>query len=339
MSGRPKTHAVIFPRPGRAIVDEVELPAMKKKDALVEIEYSFISNGTERWCLTGRLDIPGQPPLAFPHIPGYQAAGVVKNVGEEVTGILPGERVFSRNCRAPEGFEGSWWGGHVGVHVADRGSLIKLPETVSTFEGSGLLLAQVGYNGATRPRISPGDVAVVIGDGLVGQYAGHVLRHRGAYVIIAGLQKTRLELAAKFSADEVFDCSGKDLKEYMLERYPAGVPVVVETASNTETVRLAIDLLGRDGQLVLNGFYPPPESLLDWHWLRRKEITVYCPDSRNRARLEATLRLIEEGHVRVQELVTHTASYVKAPDLYGMLLDESAGFLGMVLDWRECQKS
>lgn len=143
------------------------------------------------------------------------------------------------------------------------------------------LMFQGSYNGATRPRISQGDVAVVIGDGLVGQYAGHVLRHGGAYVIIAGLQKSRLELAAKYSADEVFDCSGKDLKEYMLERYPAGVPVVVETASNTETVRLAIDLLGRDGQLVLNGFYPPPESLLD----------------------------------------------------------ESAGFLGVVLDWRECQRN
>ena len=87
--------------------------------------------------------------------------------------------------------------------------------------------------------------------------------------------------------------------------------------------------------LILNGFYPPSESMLDWHWLRRKEITVYCLDSRNRQRLEAALRLIRQGHMKVEELVTHTCSYTEAPEMYRMLLDQPADFLGIVLDWRK----
>ena len=336
MAQKRKTHAIIFSGPERVIIDEVDIPDMTNSDVLIEIEYSSISNGTERWCLTDQLNIPGQPGMIYPHVPGYQAAGIVRESGSKVTDIKPGERVFSRNCRKPDSFKGSWWGGHVGVHIADRGDVIKLPEEVSTFEASSLLLAQVGYNGASKPRISPQDVAVVIGGGLVGQYAGQVLQSRNAHVIISDILEIRLEKAIEYSADEIFDNSKGGLQDFIHGRYPQGVPIVLETASSNKTVRTAIDLLGHDGQLVLNGFYSPSESMLDWHWLRRKEITTYSPDSRNRQRLEATLRLLQQGHIKVKELVTHTCSYTQAHGMYGMLLDQSASYLGIILDWKQC---
>lgn len=348
-----RTDAVVFPEPRQARVEEVPLPEMGSDELSVQIEYSCISNGTERWCLTDRLMIPGMPPLIFPHVPGYQAAGTVAAVGSRVRGIRPGDRVFSRNCREPDSFSGSWWGGHVRIHINKLQDVVKLPRDVSTLEGSALLLAQVGYNGATKPQVTPGDVAVVIGEGLVGQFAGQVLRSRGAHVIIAGLDPDRLDLATRFSADEVFDNSGNTLVEFVKDSYPDGVPIVLETASSSRTVHMAAELLGRNGQLILNGFYPPEESMIDWHWLRRKEITLYCPDSRNRVRLEVTLNLIREGILRVEELVTHRFSAGDAADAYALLLQTtsqpsssagnsdtthaakptSTGYLGILLDW------
>jgi 2-desacetyl-2-hydroxyethyl bacteriochlorophyllide A dehydrogenase len=324
----------------------VPIPEPGDGDVLIRIEYSAVSVGTERWCLTGRLDVPGEPPLAFPHVPGYQAAGVVLEAGKAVQSLKPGDRVFSRNCRAPGGgsvtngaagtfgWQGSWWGGHVGLHVAEEGAVIRLPEAVSLAEASGLLLAQVGYNGASKPPIVGGTVAAVIGDGLVGQYAAQVLRHRGARVLLSGLAPLRLNLAAQHSADEVFDASGGDFSAFVRERFPKGVAVAVETASSGRTVRQAIDLLAYGGHLVLNGFYPPPESQLDWHWLRTKELTAHFPNSRTRERLESTLRLIEQGAVRVEELVTHTVPLEKAPEIYARLLGSDADFLGLVIRWR-----
>jgi threonine dehydrogenase-like Zn-dependent dehydrogenase len=85
---------------------------------------------------------------------------------------------------------------------------------------------------------------------------------------------------------------------------------------------------------VLNGFYPPPESLLDWHWLRTKELTAHFPNSRTRERLESTLRLIEQGAVRVKELVTQTVDLAEAPRLYEKLLGAENDFLGLVIEWR-----
>jgi len=325
--------AIVFPEPGRAIVDEVPVPEMEDEDVLVEVQYTSVSVGTERWCLTGRLSVPDEPPMTFPHVPGYQAAGIVRETGRAVRGLAPGDRVFSRNCRAPKAWKGSWWGGHVGLHVAHQSGVIPLPEEVSAREGSSLLIAQVGYNGAMKPPVSRGDAAVVIGEGPVGQCAAQVLRHRGAHVLMSGLVADRLAVAARYSADEVFDASRGDFASFMRERFPKGVAIALDTASSAATVRLAAGLLKNGGHLVMNGFYPQPESAIDWHWLRTKELTLHCPNSRTRERLEATLRLIAEGAMSVEELVTHEFALAEAPRAYGMLLDPKAGFLGMVIRW------
>jgi len=76
MAQKRKAQAVIFPEPGRVIIDEVDLPDLAPTDVLIEIDYSAISVGTEHWCLAGRMKPPGEPPLAFLHVPGYQAAGI-----------------------------------------------------------------------------------------------------------------------------------------------------------------------------------------------------------------------------------------------------------------------
>ncbi len=334
MTGTRKSTGVIFPEPGRVVIDDVDIPAMGPEDVLVEIEHTSISNGTERWCLKGQLNLPDQPPMEFPHVPGYQAGGTVIETGPEVENIRKGDRVFSRNCRRPDGWKGSWWGGHIKHHVSDYKTVIKLPDDVSTYEASTLLLAQVGYNGASKPAVKPGVSAVVIGAGLLGQYASQVLCHRGAHVTIADISEERLEIANKYSDVEVFNCAGKDLAACMRDKYPDGVAIVLETASSSKTVRMAIDMLAYEGQLILNGFYPGTEGLIDWHWLRVKEITTYCPNSRTRARLEAALRLIQQGHLKVKELVTHEVGIKDASEAYSMLLDRSAKFLGIVFNWQ-----
>jgi 2-desacetyl-2-hydroxyethyl bacteriochlorophyllide A dehydrogenase len=329
-----QAQAIVFRAPRQVVVEAVDTPRLATSDVLVDIAYSSISPGTERWVLTDRMVVPGRPDLAaFPHVPGYQAAGVVREVGEAVEGITIGDRVFSRNCRAPDDWSGSWWGGHVRWHVAHYQHVIRLPAMVSMRDASSLLLAQVGYNGAMKPPVCPGDVAVVIGAGLVGQYAGQVLRSRGAYVIMCDLRTFRLEKASRCSADEVVDSSQEDLQSYIRERYPDGVDLVLETASGNSTIRLGIDLLKTGGDLVLNGYYPPGESTLDWHWLRTKEIAVYCPNSRTRARLENTLGLVESGHLNIAELVTHEFRVSEAPHAYNLLLSPSVDSLGIVLNW------
>ena len=323
----------MFPEPNRVTVEEFELPELTDEDVLIEIEYSAVSVGTERWCLTGRLNLPSQPPLAFPHAAGYQAAGIVHQIGSKVKNIKPGDRLFNRKCRKPADWKGSWWAGHAGFHVADYRDVTKLPDSVSTYQAASLLVAQVGFNGASKPKISKKDISIVIGAGLVGQFAAQVLRHRGSYVIITDLLDSRLQKAAQFSADEVFNSTNKNLPTFISEKYPDGVDIVLETAGSNKTIRMGIDMLKNTGQLVLNGFYSEPESTLDWHWLRTKEITTYCPNSASHQRLNDTADLIGAGKIKINELITHEFNFSQAPQAYKMLLDKSSDFLGIILKW------
>jgi 2-desacetyl-2-hydroxyethyl bacteriochlorophyllide A dehydrogenase len=327
-----KSDAIVFRGPGRVSVEEVDIPEVGPGDVLVDIEYSSVSTGTERWCLNGKIQMGIDRLIQFPFVTGYQAAGTVREVGPEVREIRPGDRVFSPRARLGQEWEGSW-AGHVGTHVADEGSVIRLPESVSTRTASGLVLAQVGFNGATRPAVGRGDIAIVIGDGLVGQYAAQVLGHRGARVIMSGHHEHRLEIAKRFGADEVVNSSEVDFFKYVGERYPGGVQVAVETASKRELVRRATHALQYAGQLVVLGYYPEGECLIDIHWTRLRETTVYFPNGFTQARLRETLSLIDRGVMEVDGLITHEFPHREAPGAYRMLDEKSTDFLGIVIRW------
>lgn len=333
MSNPQSTEAVVFAAQNEVTVEEVTLPEMQPSDVLVQNEYSSISIGTERWCLMAKHHPPGEEPPPFPFVPGYQAAGVVAEVGKEVKGIAPGDRVFNATGRLAEGRIGTCWGGHMHHHVADYRDVLKLPDSVSTREAAGLVLAQVGFNGATQPRVNEGDAVIIIGDGLVGQYAGQVFRHRGAKVILSGHHDERLRLAALYAADEVVNSLREDFPAHVRERYPDGVQVAGESASKNELIQTAIGLLEYHGQLVLLGYYPEGECFIDIHWVRARETTVYCPNSVTHERLEMTLELMANDNMAVEELITHEFPFTEAPRAYQMILDKSEEFLGVVLKW------
>ncbi len=332
-----KSKVIVFPEAGKAELTEATIPDPGPDDLLVKIHSSGISVGTERWMLKGLLAVPGEARFEFPHAAGYQAAGTVVEAGKNVSGFTAGDRVFSRACRMPADWKGSWFGGHAEYHVINPGKdVIPLPESVDFASASYLLLAQVGYNGASKPEVNKGDTAVIIGDGLVGQFASQVLRSRGTHTVISGLSPNKLDFAGRFSADKVYDNRKFDFPQWFASRHPEGADIVVETASSGKTIKEAADLSKKWGQVVLNGFYPEGESCIDWHWIRRKELTVYCADSRTNERLSKTADLIAAGTLRVRELITHRIGPDEAPDWYGRILADAgadADYLGIVIEW------
>ena len=325
------TAAIVFAARGKVELREVPLPPLGPADVLVEVEHTTISAGTELHCLHGTIRL-GAGPIRFPFTPGYQAAGRVRAVGEAATGVAVGERVFSARCRQPPGWTGGWWAGHCAWHVAAAADVIALPAAVGTRCASALLLAQVGYNGGARPPVAAGDVALVIGDGLVGQWAAQVLRHRGARVLLAGHRRRRLEIAAEHSADEVADTHAGDLGEWVQSRVPSGLRIAAETTGKTDLIRAAAELLVRDGHLVVLGYYSPGACEVDIHWLRAGETTTHFPNGQRRDRMERTLALIEQGVIRVEEFVTHRFAPADAATAYRML-QHDAEVLGVTIDW------
>ncbi|MBD3176997.1 MAG: zinc-binding dehydrogenase [Armatimonadia bacterium] len=325
--------AVVFPNPEEVIIGTVTVPDPGPGEVLVRTTHSLISNGTEGWIWSGRFHSPGgDRPYEYPVVPGYQRVGVIESLGEQVSGLSPGQRVFATVGRldpphtAFSGSHAEW-----GITPADQ--CLPLPDGLDPIKASGLVLTQVGYNGAFRPPVEKGSKVLVIGDGLVGQWAAQGFRARGAEVVLLGRHHRRMELARAHSADVVLDDGEIVAAHAILDRWPDGADIVDEAVGRIANVEMAFQVLRHDGHLVFNGYHPEGEHLMSIQWMHDKEITCWGMAGWTRQRLEATLRLIQEGAFKVTELVTHAFPGVEADRAYRMIRDRSEPFLGVVLEW------
>jgi len=184
-----KANAVVFTAPRVVEFKEIECPEPGPNDVVIEVHHSWISNGTEGSFLRGERTAgdttwrPGDP-SPFPIVAGYQKVGRVTAVGAEAGAFAVGDWVFAVMSQVEGMFDRH--AGHVSPSVCDVRFVHKLPAGVNPVAYAGLVLTQVGYNCGTRPRVAPGQLAVVVGDGLVGQWAGQALKQRGARVVMTG---------------------------------------------------------------------------------------------------------------------------------------------------------
>ncbi|MSR83086.1 MAG: zinc-binding alcohol dehydrogenase [Candidatus Latescibacteria bacterium] len=330
----PKTRAVCALTADQVVLREVTIPDPEPQEVVVRAEYSSISTGTERWVITGQFHPPGGKPMPYPLVPGYQKVGVVEALGAEVTGLHIGQRVFATTAKLADEEVIAGWGGHIEHSVLPQSEVIPLPEGLDPVKAAALVLTQVGYNGGSRPPVRQGDKALVIGDGLVGQWLAQMLRHRGARVVLVGRRPERLATAVQWSVELAVDVRQTPLAEVAQQEAPGGFDIVADSIGTAESVAQVLGLVRRDGHLVLNGYYREGEHLLSIQQLHSREITAHAPAGWTRQRLEATLGLVEQGALRVRELMTHIMPVEKASEAYQLVLHKPEAFLGVCLDWR-----
>jgi len=329
-----KTRAVVALSQEKVVLRQVTVPDPAPGEVVVRAEYSSISTGTERWVITGQFHAPGAKPMPHPMVPGYQKAGVIEALGAEVTGLRVGQRVFATTSRMADDEVLPGWGGHIEHSILPQREVIPLPEGLDPVKASALVLTQVGYNGGFRPPVKPGTPALVIGDGLVGQWLAQALRHRGARVVLAGRRADRLAIAAKWSADVTVNVRETPLEEVAKREAPAGFDIVADSVGTRASLEQIIPLAHHESHLVLNGYYREGENLLDIQLLHGREITTHAPAGWTRDRLIATLDLVAKDAMHVRELMTHIMPVEEASEAYDLVLRKPSEFLGICLKWQ-----
>jgi NADPH2:quinone reductase len=145
-----------------------------------------------------------KPPLPF--VPGFDAAGVVLDVGPEVTGIAAGQRVVSG------GGTGAW--AERRVVPASRSFVI--PESVG-FEAAAAHFSAHGtayYALVERAALKPGETLVVHGAaGGVGLAAVEIGRELGARVIASVGSDDKMSLVRRYGAKEVFNYATTSVRD------------------------------------------------------------------------------------------------------------------------------
>jgi 3-hydroxyethyl bacteriochlorophyllide a dehydrogenase len=333
-----QSHAVVFTGPNRVAYLPVTSPEPGPEDVVVDLHHSWISNGTEGSFLRGeRLSgdeawRPGDP-APFPMVAGYQKVGRVQSVGAAVTRFRPGDWVFASMSRVTGMFDNRF-AGHISPSVCAQGACLPLPPGLDPAAYSGLVLTQVGYNCGSRSPVTPGVVAVVAGDGLVGQWSGQTLAQRGAKVVMLGRHRDRLD---KFRPHGHAILGGDDNGVAAVRALGLGpVQILVETTGSHRLLHDYLPLMARGGHMVIAGFYRPAGDInlqLALQQFRNSEISFDLASGATAERLEETLRWVADGRLRTLDLITHRFPVEQAAEAWTLIESKREPVMGVVLDW------
>jgi 2-desacetyl-2-hydroxyethyl bacteriochlorophyllide A dehydrogenase len=331
--------AVVFTRPGSVDVRKIDIPDPGPGEVLVRTAYSGVSQGTERWLLTGRYNNLGDnPDENYPCFPGYQAAGHVAAVGDGVGDIGVGDKVMLEGTRFADPAlrnHGAGLASHVGLLVARAETVVRLADEVDLAEASLYRMAGVARHGARLTGINDGDLVVVIGLGMIGQMAAQAARRRGARVIATDLIASRVAAAAKHSADIAVDASVTSLKDVLRDQAPGGADVVVDTTGSNSIFGTCVDLVRYEGRICLQGYYPDPIPV-HFHPTHLKRATVTFPCAWDGPDADAELAAdLAARRIAIAPLITHRIPFTDAPAAYELVVDTPEQTLGMVFDWSD----
>lgn len=335
-----QTDAVIFTAPNKVEFGTVTCRDAGDEDVVVRTTQSWISNGTEGSYLRGeRVDgdrayVEGND-WPFPVIAGYQKIGVVEWVGSKVTDLEIGEVVFV-TVGFVEGMHHDY-AGQVRHSVTPRREVYKLPEGQDPLKFAGLVLTQVGYNSGIRPEVTEGCVAVVGGDGLVGQWTAQTLANRGARVVMLGRREMRLDLFRAWASANNHDCvcintrtsdAANDLEAAFGKKPSIGV----DTVGSLELMDMFSEQMHRFGHLVSAGFYGV-EDRFALQPARYGEHTIHLVSGFTRERMDLTLAELANDRLETLSLVTHHFPVEKAAEAWSAIESKDPTVLGVILDW------
>ncbi len=215
----------------------------------------------------------GQFVVRAPMVLGHEAAGTVVEVGSDVKYLKVGDRV----CMEPGIPDPNSKASRLGMYNLDpavrfwatppihgilRPTVIhpeaftfKLPDNVSFAEGAMVEPLAVGMHAASKARIKPGDVAVVMGAGPIGMLTALAALAGGcSQVIMTDVVQPKLELAASLGPILPVNIAQQNLKEVVDKLTDDwGADIVFECSGNERAAASVFGPLAPGGTVVFVG--------------------------------------------------------------------------------------
>jgi predicted dehydrogenase/threonine dehydrogenase-like Zn-dependent dehydrogenase len=354
------------------VVDEVPDPMLAPHHVLIRPVFSLISSGTETasihqegvlkevtdnpshlrkiWDVmkvNGPVSTLIEVKAKFSEyaVIGYSGAGILVAKHPTVTDLEIGQRVSY-------GGEGT---GHAETVTTGRYLIARVPDAVPFEHACFCTLGSIALNAVRVANLSLGDNVVVLGLGLVGQLIAQLARLQGGVVIATDLKGERVELARRLGAHHAIP--GGALREgvaAVTNGRGADCVIVAAAAKSPGPCRQALEICRDRGRIVVVGAV---EMNFPWNDMYMKEIQLFMsraygpgsydpayekqgrdyPDSYVRwtenRNMGEFLRLLAQGQVQLQPLITHEFPLDEAPSAYRTIMDPASNSLAVLLKY------
>lgn len=248
------------------------------RDVLIEIKYCGICHSDIH---TARSE---WGPVNYPLVPGHEIAGIVAEVGPEVTKFDVGDRVGvgcmvgscgeCENCRKGEEqyclkgntltyadvdkYGQRTQGGYSTHIVVEEDFVLRIPKGIGLDVAAPLLCAGITtYSPLRRWEAGPGKKVAVVGLGGLGHMAVKIARAMGAEVTVLSQSLKKKDDGLRLGADHYYATSDPET----FEKLAGSFDLIINTVSAKIDVDAYLSLLALDGTLVNVGAPAEPLSL------------------------------------------------------------------------------
>ena len=331
--------AAVFNELGKPLdIEDIQIDKPGRREVLIRTAHAGV-------CHSDLHFVEGSFPIGFPVVLGHESAGVVEQVGSDVSYVAPGDHVitclsvFCGHCHhCLSGYPNRCGGRETDRKPDEPPRLVKGGKPVNQFAHLSSFAEQMlvhenavvkiredmpldraaiigcgvttGVGAALRTaKVEPGSVVAVIGCGGVGLSAVNGAEIAGAGRIIAiDLLASKLELARTMGATDVVDASKGDPVAQVMELSKGGVDYSFEAIGLKKTAEQAWAMLRSGGTATVIGMIPPTEKIeiRGIDMLTEKKLQGSMMGS-NRFRIDMP-RFVDfylAGKLKLDELISH----------------------------------
>lgn len=248
--------------PDSLVLEDLPEPVAGPGDVVVDVKAAGV-NFPDVLTVQGKYQV--RPPLPF--TPGNEFAGVVRAVGADVRGFVPGQRVI--------GFTRT--GAFAEQAVAPGSAFLPMPDDMDFDVAAAITLTYgTSYHAvADRAALQPGETMLVLGAaGGVGLAAIEIGKALGARVIAAASSDEKLAACKAHGADVLINYETADLREALRAATDGRGPDVIYDPVGGKYSEPALRSIAWRGRHLVVGFAAGEIPRLPWNLMLLKGASV-----------------------------------------------------------------
>ena len=303
---------------------EAPMPKMGPDDVLIKVQSVGVCGSDLHYYRSGAI---GDFKVEFPFVLGHEAAGVVEDVGENVTTLKKGDRVCMEPgvpcMKCEECLSGHYnlckdvrfwatppYDGVLSEYVAHPAAFtFKIPDNMSFTEGALVEPLAIGLHACNMGGVKLGQTVAIMGAGCIGLVTLLAAKAYGATRIIVGdVLDKRLDKARELGAIAVNTKEEDFVAKVMELTEGRGADVCIDCAGFSATVDSCLSCARPAGMVIIVGLGQDRVDGFNTSVMSTKELTVKSI-FRYRNLYPTAINAIADGRIDVESIVSHRFTF------------------------------
>ena len=303
---------------------EAPMPKIGPDDVLIKVQSVGVCGSDLHYYRSGAI---GDFKVEFPFVLGHEAAGVVEDVGENVTTLKKGDRVCMEPgvpcmkceeclsghynlCRDVRFWATPPYDGVLSEYVAHPAAFtFKIPDNMSFTEGALVEPLAIGLHACNMGGVKLGQTVAIMGAGCIGLVTLLAAKAYGATRIIVGdVLDKRLDKARELGAIAVNTKEEDFVAKVMELTEGRGADVCIDCAGFSATVDSCLSCAKPAGVVIIVGLGQDRVDGFNTSIMSTKELTVKSI-FRYRNLYPTAINAIADGRIDVESIVSHRFTF------------------------------